>query len=70
MLHVDFDWQKIYKIVLEKAFFFILWRFYLLLVLLSKNFKNDILRCEFFFHEIGHVGYNLMPPKKLKLKNE
>jgi hypothetical protein len=29
MLHVVLDWQKTYKIVLEKAFFFFLWRFYL-----------------------------------------
>jgi hypothetical protein len=29
MLHGVLDWQKLYKIVLEKAFFFILWRFYL-----------------------------------------
>jgi hypothetical protein len=40
MLHVVLDWQKIYKIVLEKAFFFILWRFYLFLVFLLKNLKN------------------------------
>jgi hypothetical protein len=68
MLHVVFDWQNIYKIVLEKAFFFILWRFYLLFVLLSKNFKNDLLRGEIFFHEIGHIGYNLNAPKKVKSK--
>jgi hypothetical protein len=40
MLHVVLDWQNIYKIVLEKAFFFILWRFYLFLVLVLKNLKN------------------------------
>ncbi len=36
MLNVVLDWQKIYEIVLEKAFFLILGRFYLFLVLLSK----------------------------------
>ncbi len=40
MLHVVFGWQKIYEIVLEKTFFFILWRFYLFLVFVSKNLKN------------------------------
>jgi hypothetical protein len=28
MLRVVLDWQNIYKIVLDKAFFLILWRFY------------------------------------------
>jgi hypothetical protein len=27
MLQVVLDWQKIYKAVLEKAFFFVFWRF-------------------------------------------
>ena len=40
MLRVVLDWQKIYKTVLEKAFFFSFWRFYLFLVLVSKNVKN------------------------------
>jgi hypothetical protein len=38
--NVVLDWQNIYKIVLEKAFFIILWRFYLFLVLVLKNLKN------------------------------
>jgi hypothetical protein len=41
MLHVVLDWRKIYKIVLEKAFFFTLWRFYLFIALVMKNLKND-----------------------------
>ncbi len=41
MLYVVLDWQKISKIVLEKAFFFIVWHFYLFLVLVSKNLIND-----------------------------
>ncbi len=38
LLYVGWDWQKVYKLVLEKAFFFSLWCFYLVLVILSKNF--------------------------------
>jgi hypothetical protein len=43
MLQVVLDWQKIYKAVLEKAFFFIFWRFKLFLVLV--------------FREISPIGY-------------
>jgi hypothetical protein len=39
MLHIVLNWQKIYKIILEKKFFFIFWRFYLCLVLLLQNFE-------------------------------
>ncbi len=48
-LHVVLDWQKIYKIVLEKTFFFTLWRFYFFLM--RKNVKNWPFRdifCEIF----------------------
>jgi hypothetical protein len=41
MLHVVLDWQKTYKIVSEKAFFFILWCFYFFLVPAWTNLKND-----------------------------
>jgi hypothetical protein len=51
MLHVVLDWQKVYKSILEKAFFFILCRFYLFLVLVLKNLENGP------FLEIGHIGY-------------
>jgi hypothetical protein len=53
------DWkvEKIYKIVLEKPFFFILWRFYRFLVLVWKNLKNGPSERTFFFLEIGHIGY-------------
>jgi hypothetical protein len=58
MLRVLLDWEKIYKIVLEKALVFILWCFYLFLVLLWKNFKNGPSeRWHFFFFEIGHIRY-------------
>jgi hypothetical protein len=40
MLHVVLDWQKIYKTILEKALFFILWRFYLFWVFVLQNFTN------------------------------
>jgi hypothetical protein len=49
MLHVVLYWQKIYKIVLEKAFFFILWLFYLFLVFEWKNLKKALLRGENFY---------------------
>jgi hypothetical protein len=40
MLHLVLDRQNIYKIVLEKAFFFILWRFYPFLVTSVKKFEK------------------------------
>ncbi len=40
MHHVLLDRQKIYKIVLVKVFFFILWHFYFL-GLVSKKLKNN-----------------------------
>jgi hypothetical protein len=39
MLHVVLNWQKISKTILEKAFFFIVWHFYLFLVFVLLNFK-------------------------------
>jgi hypothetical protein len=39
MLHVVLNRQKIYKTILEKAFFFIVWRFYLFFVFVLVNFK-------------------------------
>ncbi len=40
MLHVVLDGLKISKTILEKAFFFILWRFYLFSVFVPKKLKN------------------------------
>jgi hypothetical protein len=40
MLHVVLDLQKIYKIVLEKTFFFIFLAFLSFLVLVAKNLKR------------------------------
>jgi hypothetical protein len=40
MLHVVFDGKKLYKTVLEKTFFFILWRFYIFLVLVSEKLSK------------------------------
>ncbi len=39
MLHVVLNWQKISKTILEKAFFFIVWHFYLFFVFVLINFK-------------------------------
>jgi hypothetical protein len=39
MLHVVLDRQEISKTILEKAFFFIFWRFYLFSVFVLLNFK-------------------------------
>ncbi len=39
LLHVVLDWQKIYKSILEKAFFLIFWCFYLFLAFVLINFK-------------------------------
>ncbi len=39
LLHVVLDWQKIYKTILEKAFFFIFWCFYLFSAFVLINFK-------------------------------
>jgi hypothetical protein len=41
MLQEVYDWQKIYKTVLEKAFSIISLAFLSFLVLVSKNFVND-----------------------------
>ncbi len=40
LLHVVFDWQNIYKTILEKAFFLIFWCFYLFSAFVLINFKN------------------------------
>jgi hypothetical protein len=40
MLHVVLDWQKIYKIVLEKAFIFILCCFYLFFSAYVEKFEK------------------------------
>jgi hypothetical protein len=53
MLHVVLDRQKISETILEKAFFFILWRFYLFPVFVSQNLKKALLRGETFFHDIA-----------------
>jgi hypothetical protein len=39
LLHVVLEWQKIYKTILEKEFFFIFWCFYLFLAFVLINFK-------------------------------
>ncbi len=57
MLNVVLNWHKISKTILEKAFFFILWNFYIFLVFVSKLWKTALLRGEIFFLEIGHTGY-------------
>ncbi len=49
MLHVVLDRQKISKTILEKAFFFVLWCFYLFLIFVLINFKIGSLRGENFF---------------------
>jgi hypothetical protein len=50
MLHVVLDWQKISKTILEKAFFFILWCFYLFSIFVLINFKiGSSERWKFFF---------------------
>ncbi len=41
MLYLVLDWQKGYKTVLEKAFFFILLVLLTFLVLVSTNLEND-----------------------------
>jgi hypothetical protein len=41
MLHVVLNRQKISKTITEKAFFFIVWRFYLFAVFVLINFKID-----------------------------
>jgi hypothetical protein len=69
MLHVVLDWQKIYKTVLEKAFFFSFWHFYLFLVPVSKNLKNSPSERWNFFFEIGHMGYQKIENFMLIFKN-
>jgi hypothetical protein len=50
MLHVVLDRQKISKTILEKAFFFILWCFYLFSIFVLINFKiGSSERWKFFF---------------------
>jgi hypothetical protein len=44
------DWLKIYKTVLGKAFFFILWRLNLFFILV-------LLKSEISFLEVGHIGF-------------
>ncbi len=39
LLHVVFEWQKIYKTILEKAFFLIFLCFYLFSTFVLINFK-------------------------------
>jgi hypothetical protein len=39
LLHEVLNWQKIYKTILEKAFFFIFWCFYLFSAFVLTNFK-------------------------------
>jgi hypothetical protein len=48
MLHVVLDWKKIYKSVLEKAFFFSLWCFNLFWFLCQKLLKMALLRGDNF----------------------
>ncbi len=57
MLHVVLNRQNISKTILEKAFFFIVWRFYLLMVFVLINFKIGPSEVNIFFLEIGHIGY-------------
>jgi hypothetical protein len=61
MLHVVLDWQKIYKTVLNKAVFFIWWRFYFF-GFYVKNVKNGPPERWHFFLEVGHIEY-----KKLRI---
>ncbi len=50
MLHVVLDWQEISKTILEQAFFFIFWRFYLFSVFVLINFEiGPSERWKFFF---------------------
>jgi hypothetical protein len=56
MPHVVLDWQKISKTILEKAFFFIFWCFYLCSVLVLINFKISTSEVKIFLLEIGHTG--------------
>jgi hypothetical protein len=57
MLHAVLDRQKTTKTILEKAFFFILWRFYLFSVFVSQHLKTALLWGDFFLFEIGHTRY-------------
>jgi hypothetical protein len=69
MLHVVFKWQKIYKIVFEKAFFFILWRFYLFLVLQLKNlpyFKQKNFTSQKIFQKVFQI-FQLKNQKKMQM---
>jgi hypothetical protein len=52
-LHVVLDRQKVYKTTLEKAFFFILWRFYIFTFNNVKNGSSERLN---FSLEIGLIG--------------
>jgi hypothetical protein len=63
MLHVVLDWQEISKTILEKAFFFIFWRFYLFSVFVLINFKIGPSESENFFLEISHIGYQKIEKK-------
>jgi hypothetical protein len=70
MLHVVLDRRKISKTILEKAFFFILWCFYLFSVFVSKNLKNVFLSGELFFLAIGHMGYQKIKDFVLNSKKQ
>jgi hypothetical protein len=49
LLHVVLEWKKIYKTILEKAFFLIFWCFYLFSAFVLINLKSTLLRGENFF---------------------
>jgi hypothetical protein len=54
MSQVFLDWEKISKIILEKAFIFILSADFLIWGFVSKILKLALLRGDIFFLEIGH----------------
>jgi hypothetical protein len=68
-LHVVLDGRKTYKTVSEKAFFFILWYFYLFWFLYRKIWKMTLLSDEFFFIEIGHIWFKKIENFYADLKN-
>ncbi len=68
MLHAVFDRQKTSKTILEKAFFFILWRFYLFSVFVSQHLKTALLWGDFFLFEIGHIRYQKIDFKLISKK--
>ncbi len=57
MLGVVLDLQKIYKTILEKAFFFILCHSVFFWFLCKRILKMPVLRGDFFFFEIGYLVY-------------